>query len=344
MKEALYYQKLGEQRVHCNLCPHECQISEGKTGLCEVRKNIGGTLFALTYGKVVSVCVDPIEKKPLNHFYPGASAFSIGTFGCNMRCLHCQNWQISHHCATEDGDGLSDLSPAQAVALALEHRCEVIAYTYNEPSIWIEYVLETSKLAREKGLKNVLVTSGMINPEPLKDLLAVTDAYRLDIKGFTEDFYKRLTGMAVLGRVLGNAKLALAAGCHIEIITNIIPNWNDSDEQLGGLAQWIVENLGPDIPWHLTRYYPYFKMTEPQTPVATLDRARQIGLNAGMRHVFVGNVPGHPDQSTLCHQCNKTLIDRRGYSIGEIHILKGCCSYCGAALGHYRGRENPEAG
>lgn len=341
MKEALYYSKLQDGRVHCTLCPHECRIAEGKTGYCGVRKNMGGSLYALTYARVVSVCVDPIEKKPLNHFYPGSSAFSIGTFGCNMRCLHCQNWQISHHCADESGEGLAELSPEQAVALALERRCEVIAYTYNEPSIWIEYVLETSRLARGMGLKNVLVTSGMINPEPLRDLLACTDAYRLDIKGFTEDFYKRLTGIAVLGRVLENAKAAFAAGAHIEIITNLIPHWNDSDEQLNGLSRWIVQNLGPEIPWHVTRYFPYYKMNEPQTPMATLDRARDIGLKNGLHHVFVGNVPGHPAQGTKCHSCHKTLIDRAGYSLGKIHIAKGCCAFCGTALGHYRDRDCP---
>ncbi len=341
MKEALLYEKLAHEMVHCHLCPHECVIPEGKTGYCGVRKNVEGSLYALTYGKVISIAIDPIEKKPLNHFYPGASAFSIGTFGCNMRCQHCQNWEISHRGATEDGDQLRKLSPEQAVAMAKERNCEVIAYTYNEPSIWFEYILDTSKLARKEGLFNVLVTSGMINPPALKTLLNFTDSYRLDIKGFTEEFYQRLTGSAVLAQVLENALIAFEAGAHIEIITNIIPNWNDSDEQLDGLSRWIVDNLGPDIPWHVTRYHPYCKLREPTTPVETLDRAREIGFKNGLRYIYVGNVPGHPGQNTLCPGCGKTLIDRTGFAIGVNHIVRGCCEFCGCKIGHFRGPDIP---
>lgn len=341
MKEALLYEKLSHKMVHCRLCPHNCVIPEGKTGFCGVRKNEEGTLYALTYGKVVSISIDPIEKKPLNHFYPGASAFSIGTFGCNMRCLHCCNWQISHHSATERFEGLQDLSPEAAVRMARERNCEVLAWTYNEPSIWFEYVLDTAKLARKAGVLTVMVTSGMINTPALKTLLNYIDAYRLDIKGFTEDFYQRLTGTPVLAQVLENARTAYKAGAHLEIITNIIPNWNDSDEQLNGLSRWIVENLDADIPWHVTRYYPEYKMTEPSTPTATLERARDIGLENGLRHVYIGNVPGHSGQNTACPGCDKVLIDRLGFGIGENHIIKGSCRFCGYRIVHYRGPDIP---
>lgn len=342
MKEALLYEKLAHEMVHCHLCPHSCIIPEGKTGFCGVRKNVQGTLFALTYGKVVSIAIDPIEKKPLNHFYPGASAFSIGTFGCNMRCLHCCNWEISHHAAAELDDGLlHDLTPAEAVALTIARGCEVLAWTYNEPSIWFEYILDCAKEAREKGVQTAMVTSGMINPPALKTLLNYIDAYRLDIKGFTEEFYERLTGTPVLKYVLENARIAYEAGVHLEIVTNVIPNWNDSDEQFNELSKWIVENLDADIPWHVTRYYPEHKMTEPQTPTRTLERAKEIGHKNGLNYIYVGNIPGHRGQNTSCPQCSKVLIDRVGFGIGENHIVRGCCKYCGHRIGHYRGPDIP---
>lgn len=341
MKEALLYEKLGHRMVHCHLCPHECVIPEGKTGFCGVRKNVDGTLYALTYGRVVSIAIDPIEKKPLNHFYPGASALSIGTFGCNMRCRHCCNWEISHHAAAESGEGLYELTPEAAVAMAVERGCEVLAWTYNEPSIWFEYVLDCAKVARREGILTVMVTSGMINTPALKTLLNHIDAYRLDIKGFTEEFYEKLTGTPVLAQVLENARTAYAAGVHLEIITNVIPNWNDSDEQLDGLSRWIVENLDADIPWHVTRYHPEYKMTEPTTPAATLERAKQIGHRNGLKHVYIGNIPGHRGQNTVCPACAKVLIDRTGFAIGDNHVLKGCCAFCGCRLGHYRGPDIP---
>jgi pyruvate formate lyase activating enzyme len=341
MKEELLYEKLSHKMVHCHLCPHDCVIPEGKTGYCGVRKNSDGTLYALTYGKVVSIAIDPIEKKPLNHFYPGASAFSIGTFGCNMRCKHCCNWTISHHTATEEGLDLHDLSPEEAVQMAKDRECEVLAWTYNEPSIWFEFVLDTAKLAKEAGLLTVMVTSGMISPPALKTLLNYIDAYRLDIKGFTEEFYERLTGSPVLKHILENALIAFRSGVHVEIITNIIPNWNDSDEQLNGLARWIVDNLDAETPWHVTRYHPENKLTEPSTPTETLERAKEIGHKNGLKYVYIGNVPGHPGQNTTCPECSKVLIDRAGFSIGENHILKGCCQFCGYKIGHYRGPDKP---
>ncbi len=343
MKEALFWEKRPHKEVHCQLCPHNCIIQQGATGTCGVRKNIDGTLYALTYGKVIASAIDPIEKKPLYHFHPGSSAFSIGTFGCNLRCKHCQNWQISHCKATEDDNRLLALSPQQAVATALSNNCEVIAFTYNEPSIWFEYVLDTARLARQAGLYNVLVTSGMINPPALKTLLNDIDVYRVDIKGFNEETYQRLTGSAVLAQVLENAEFAFKAGAHLEIVTNLIPGWNDSNEQLDGLTHWIVDTLGTDIPWHVTRYHPGHQLKEPLTPVETLNRAREIGFKNGLQYIYVGNVPGHPGQNTLCPGCGKILIDRTGFTIGTNHILHGCCAYCGYRIGHYRASDIPAA-
>jgi len=341
MKEAMLYEHIGHRMVRCHLCPHNCVIPEGRTGYCGVRKNLGGTLYALTYGKVSSIAIDPIEKKPLYHFYPGTPILSIGTFGCNMRCKHCQNWEISHHDASEDGSGLSELTPEQAVALAQKKGCDAIAWTYNEPSIWFEFILETARLARAAGILTVMVTSGMINPPALKALLNYIDAYRLDVKGFTEAFYERLTGSPVLANVLENGIIAHEAGAHVEVVTNVIPNWNDSDEQLDGLSRWVVENLGEDTPWHVTAYHPYNKVHEPPTPASTLERAARIGRSNGLTYVYIGNIPGHKGQNTLCPSCGELLIDRVGFGIGENHIVGGKCAYCGCAITSYRGPDVP---
>ena len=341
MREAMLYERIGHKVVQCHLCPRNCVIPDGRTGFCGVRKNRGGTLLALTYGRVASLAVDPIEKKPLYHFYPGASVLSVGSFGCNMRCKHCQNWEISRHDATETGEDLHGLSPEGLVEMVKGRGCPALAWTYNEPSIWFEYVLESAKLARREGILTVLVTSGMINPPALKALLNYVDAYRLDIKGFTEGLYERLTGKRVLANVLESGLIAREAGVHVEVVTNIIPNWNDGDQELGGLSRWIAERLGRHTPWHVTAYHPSCEVTEPPTPTATLERARRIGLGNGLHHVYIGNVPGHPDQNTLCPGCGRTLIDRAGFGIRENHVLRGSCEYCGYEVVGYFGPGAP---
>lgn len=341
MKEAMIYESIGHEMVHCHLCPHNCVIPEGKTGFCGVRQNKKGKLYALTYEMVTSAAIDPIEKKPLYHFYPGTPTMSVGTFGCNMRCKHCQNWEISHHKATENGDGMQRLSPEALVRLTKDRECGALAWTYNEPSIWFEYILDTAKLAKKEDILTVMVTSGMINPPALKALLKYIDAYRLDVKGFTEEFYQNLTGRAVLKNVLENGLIAYNAGVHIEIITNVIPNWNDSDEQFDGLSKWIVNNMNPDIPWHLTAYHPDNKLTEPPTPVSTLERGKEIGHKNSLKYIYVGNIPGHIGQNTFCPECSRTLIDRVGFGVGENHIIKGCCEFCGYEIKSYRGPDVP---
>lgn len=341
MREAMHYERLGSGAVRCSLCPRRCRIPEGGTGVCGVRGNRGGVLYALTYGKVASSAVDPIEKKPLYHFYPGSRTFSIGGFGCNLRCKHCQNWRISHHAVTAGGEGLYDLLPEELVEEAARRGCTAIAWTYNEPSVWFEYVLEGARLARERGILTVLVTAGVINPPALRELLPHLDAYRLDVKGFSEGFYERLTGVRVLATVLGSAVIAREAGVHLEIVTNIIPNWNDSDGELDALSKWIVTSLGSYTPWHVTAYFPSFEVSEPPTPLSTLERARRIGIANGLEYVYVGNVPGHPAQHTLCPACGKTLIERHGFRIAARHIVRGHCASCGYEIRGYRDFDLP---
>ncbi|MGR3319267.1 MAG: AmmeMemoRadiSam system radical SAM enzyme [Candidatus Anammoxibacter sp.] len=341
MKEAMIYKSIDHETVQCHLCPHNCVILEGNTGFCGVRQNKNGKLYALTYGLISSAAIDPIEKKPLYHFYPGTPTMSVGTFGCNMRCKHCQNWEISHHKATEDGAGMQKLSPDALVRLTKERKCDILVWTYNEPSIWFEYIMDTAKLARKEGILTVMVTSGMINPPALKILLKNIDAYRLDIKGFSEEFYQNLTGKPVLKNVLENALIAYNAGIHIEIITNVIPGWNDSDDQFDGLSKWIVNNMSSDIPWHLTAYHPDNKLKEPPTPIDTLKRGMNIGHDNGLKYIYLGNIPGHTGQNTICPGCTKTLIDRIGFGVGENHIVKGCCKFCGYQIKSYCGPDVP---
>jgi len=336
LQEARYYHPQPNQKVRCALCPHNCLISDGKEGICRVRENRAGKLYALTYGRVVSAAIDPIEKKPLYHFYPGAPTLSLGSVGCNLHCQHCQNWQISQ-CSMGRGDGmLRQLSPAEAVAQTRAAGAEILVFTYNEPSLWAEYILDCAELALPAGLKLVMVTSGMINPEPLQDLLKVVAAYRVDIKGFSGEFYKNLTGFDVLDQVLENTRTAFRQGAHVEVVTNLIPGWNDDEQQLSGLATWIRDELSPAVPWHVTRYIPCHRLTAPMTPVDRLELAEQIGRETGLQHIYIGNVPGHAAQDTHCSGCGALLIERAGYFLKQNRLTGGCCPDCGEQLPVYR--------
>jgi pyruvate formate lyase activating enzyme len=295
LKEAMLYEKLPDGRVHCRLCPWDCKIAKDKCGVCGVRQNIDGKLFSLIYGKVSSVAIDPIEKKPLIRFHPGSKVLSFGTFGCNMKCGHCQNWQISHVKKIDQELRSDYISPERAIELAKESGCEGIAWTYNEPTIWFEYTYDCAKLAKEAGLYTVYVTNGYITEEALDTIGPYLDAYRLDIKGFTNEFYKKLAK-------INDFKPILEAGIrakkkwkmHVECITNIIPTLNDDDKQLKDIADWIVKNLGDDTPWHVTRFFPYLKYKHlPATPIETLEKAQKIGFDAGLKFVYIGNVPGY---------------------------------------------------
>jgi len=331
MKEALFYNQLKDNKVQCTLCPWNCKISPDKVGICGVRQNVAGKLYSLIYNKVSSIAADPIEKKPLFHFHPGTKVMSVGTFGCNMRCGHCQNWQIAHvKLHGEETPGAKVLPAEQLIELAKQNDCAGIAWTYNEPTIWFEYALEGAKLAKKAGLYTVWVTNGYINEQALDMIGPYLDSFRVDVKGFTEDFYFKLTKIKNFKPILDAAERAKKKwNMHVEIITLIIPTMNDDEAQLKNIADWIVKELGPATPWHVTRFVPYLEYSHlPPTPVETLDKARQIGFDAGLEFVYIGNVPGHKGENTYCPKCQKLLIERVGYQTDIKKVARGKCGFC----------------
>jgi pyruvate formate lyase activating enzyme len=331
MKEAMFYEKLDDNVVNCNLCSHRCKITSSKRGICGVRENRNGTLYSLVYGKAVARAVDPIEKKPFFHFLPGSRAYSIATVGCNFRCGNCQNFEISQMPKDRNIIMGQDVSPEEIVMSAKRNNCESIAYTYTEPTIFFEYAYDTAKLASKEGIKNVFVTNGYITEEALNEIEPYLDAANIDLKSFSEDFYRKNCG-ARLNPVLDSIRLHKSLGIWIEITTLIIPTLNDSEEELRKIAEFIKE-VGEEIPWHISQFYPMYKLLDlPRTPIATLRRAREIGLEVGLRHVYEGNVPGEAGENTYCHECGKLLIRRYGYQILENKIKKSACSYCDAKI------------
>lgn len=334
MKEAILYEKLEDGKVKCNVCTRRCIILDGKRGHCGTRLNQEGTLYTLIYAKCCSVSADPIEKKPVFHYEPGSLVLSFGTLGCNLRCRHCQNWQIAHVEPDLEGNGLNEISPDEAIRLAKTYDCQGIAWTYNEPSIWLEYALETAKLCKENDLYTVYVTNGFTSFESLDMIGPYLDVYRVDLKGFTNDFYRKLCRINDFSPVLQSAERALRKwNMHVEVVTNIIPTLNDDEDQLKGIADWIKKELGENTPWHVTRFVPYLNFSHlPATPIETLEKARKIGLSAGLHFVYIGNVPGHPGENTYCYNCKRLVISRSGYSISEYEVNSGKCAFCGASL------------
>jgi len=327
MKEAMFYQKAEEQAVNCSLCYHRCNIKEGERGICGVRENREGILYSLVYNKSITESADPIEKKPLFHFQPGSRSFSIATVGCNFKCLHCQNNSISQMPRDQKYIAGDLLQPSKIVYLAKQYNCSSISYTYTEPTIYFEYAYETSKIAKEEGLANVFVTNGYTTPEPLKAIQPYLDGANIDLKSFSDEFYHRVCG-AKLQPVLDTITLYYQLGIWIEITTLIIPTHNDSDQELRDIARFI-KNIDEKIPWHITAYYPTYRLTDqPRTPVSTLRRARDIGLGEGLRYVYEGNVPGEGGENTFCYNCNNLLIKRLGFSIVENNIKDGMCPHC----------------
>jgi len=334
MPEARLYEKLEGGYVECHTCQWRCRIGEGNFGVCRAYRNQGGVLQNLNYAKVSSMAVDPIEKKPLFHFYPGSLCFSIGTWGCNFHCKDCQNWQIA---CPEDDEAMRlsrELKPQAAVDMAIESNCQGIAWTYNEPGIWFEYTLDTAKLAKESGLYTVYVTNGYSTREALDTIGPYLDAWRVDIKGFSDKLYKQLARVSKWRGILEVASRAKHKWqMHVEVVTNIVPTLNDDDKQLSGIARWIKEELGELTPWHVTRFYPHRQMTSlPPTPIATLERACDIGKQAGLKFVYIGNVPGHKSEATICHQCGRKIVDRMGYQTSVIGLSGWHCRFCGAEL------------
>ena len=323
MKEGLYYKKLNDGKILCNLCPHHCQISEGEIGICKVRKNIDGSLYTLVYGKPIAQSTDPIEKKPLFHFYPGSKAFSIATVGCNMHCLHCQNADISQ---VEHGIHPSQtVSPEYIVKSAKESGAKSIAYTYTEPTIFYEYASDIAQLAVDEGIKNVFVTNGFIEKKPLEDIAPVLDAANIDLKGMTEEFYKKVCG-ARLQPVLDAIKQYYELGIWIEITTLVIPGYNDDEKTLSAIAQFISD-IDSSIPWHVTGFYPTYKLNDAQpTPVSALEKAVEIGKKAGLHYIYQGNRGAGED--TFCPECGKKLISRSGYFVSNNLTDQGKCPAC----------------
>lgn len=332
--EATLYEKLEKNRVRCNLCFKYCIIKENEHGFCGVRKNINGKLYTENYGLVSSMAMDPIEKKPLFHFYPGSMVLSLGTWGCNLRCAHCQNWEISYEKYSDNLIKLSRLiSPEELIEIAKKYNSKGIAFTYNEPTIWFEYTFDVFKLAKSVGLYTVYVTNGTITSEGLHMISPYLDVFRVDIKAFYENSFKKITNAKNISFILERAIEAKRIGMHVEVVTNIIPTINDSKKELEELSRWIFENLGPKTPWHVTRFYPQqqFSHLEP-TPIKTLEIAREIGENSGLKFVYIGNVFGHIYENTYCPNCKSLVIKREGYSIKEYNVINGRCKFCGEDL------------
>jgi pyruvate formate lyase activating enzyme len=331
MHEAILYQKLNDQKVHCFLCRHGCTIEHGRRGICAVRENRDGSLYTLVYGKLISTAVDPIEKKPIFHMKPGSRSFSIATVGCNFHCLFCQNSNISQLPREQTRILGQDTKPGEVVDMALRTGCHSISYTYTEPTIAFEFNLETARLANAQGLRNVFVTNGYMSREALQMISPYLDAANVDLKAFTEEFYSKQCGAHLQG-VLENLRLMKEMGIWIEVTTLMIPGLNDSPLESEQIARFIME-LSPDVPWHISRFHPMYRLIDrPSTPLHILKRARDIGLKVGLRYVYTGNVPGDEGEHTFCHGCGRVVVERLGFSILNNKIREGRCSFCGATV------------
>jgi pyruvate formate lyase activating enzyme len=330
MREALFYEKIGDAKVRCYLCAHSCTISPGKRGICAVRENRDGVLYSLVYGKVIARHVDPIEKKPLFHFHPGSRSYSISTVGCNFKCMHCQNNEISQYPKDHPGIPGEDMTPEEVVREAERAGCKSISYTYTEPTIFFEFAYDCAKLARQRGMKNVFVSNGYTSPEATKLIAPYLDGNNIDIKG-DDDFYKRVAG-ARLQPVLDTIKLMKELGVWVELTTLIISDYNDSDEFLHWISGYI-KSIDPAMPWHVTQFYPTYCLLDiPRTPVSTLRRAREIGIKAGLKYVYEGNVPGEGGENTYCPSCGELLIERIGFTLTKVRMQNSACQKCGTHI------------
>ncbi len=334
MHEAMLYDMLPGNFVRCNTCQWHCRIAPEKAGVCERYENRSGKLFNLNYAHASSVAADPVEKKPLYHFYPGTLCFSLGSWGCNFHCHGCQNWSIA--CTTKQAQDAPayEISPEESINLAQTHKCHGISWTYNEPTMWLEYTHDAARLAHKAGLYTAYVTNGYITTEALDALGPYLQAWRLDVKGFDADTYKKIAKISNWQTILECASRAKNKwGMHVEIVTNIIPSINDDNEQLRGIAEWISAELGELTPWHVTRFYPQHKMLEyPATPLATLEYARDIGHQAGLKFVYIGNAGMHQSTDTMCYSCRSLIIRRNGFRTDVLGLSGSRCKYCGAEL------------
>jgi pyruvate formate lyase activating enzyme len=324
--EARYYEKLAHKKIKCTLCPRECVIDDRERGYCGVRENRGGVYYTLVHSRVVSANVDPIEKKPLYHYAPGSLAFSIATAGCNVNCKMCQNWEISQ--VRPEQVPSQYLPPAEAARMARRTGSKVMAYTYTEPVIFFEYMLDTAAACRKEGVKNCVVTGGFIRPEPLRELCSRVEAIKVDLKSFSEKFYREVV-RGELKPVLEGLVTIRKSPVWLEIVYLVVPTLNDSEGEFQALARWIKKELGPDVPVHFSRFHPQYLLKNlPPTPVKTLERARAAAMAEGLRYVYVGNVPGHPGESTYCPGCGKAVVERTGYRVRAVRLKKGNCEFC----------------
>ena len=339
MHEAILWERLSpdDLRVRCNLCAHRCVIPPGKQGACCVRENRDGALVTLVYERAISQHIDPIEKKPLFHFLPGTRSYSIATAGCNFRCAFCQNWEISQLPREAEVRETRQIPgsvarPADIARAALRNGCASISYTYTEPTIFAEYALDTAREGVGLGLKNVFVSNGYMTPELLDLMVGLVHAINVDLKAGRGEFYHKISG-ADLKPVLVNLKTIQRLGIWLEVTTLVIPGLNDSDEELRWVASYLLNELGPDVPWHVSRFYPQYRMSDvPPTPAATLARAWHIGREVGLHYVYVGNLPGHQSESTVCPGCGAVVIERYGYAVRFRGLREGACTRCGAAI------------
>lgn len=330
-REAMFYEKRGDKTIQCHLCPRNCVLSDGMKGFCRAREPKDGKHYSLVYGNPASVNIDPMEKKPLFHFLPATTAFSIATAGCNFRCKFCQNWQISQSPPDETVNYY--LPPEAVVNKAIENQCQTIAYTYSEPSIFYEYMYDTSKIAKIKGVRNIYHSNGSLNPQPVEEIANYLDAANIDLKGFTQEFYSKIPE-GYLETVLNTLKILRRKGVWVEITNLVIPTLNDDLANIKEMAVWIKENLGPDTPLHFSRFHPQYKLINlPPTPVSALEKARDVAMSVGLNFVYIGNVQGHLGESTYCPKCKKAVIRRVGYTVLEINLDdKGISKCCGQKI------------
>jgi len=325
---AMHWTAVGDGKVGCKLCPWRCEIAEGKLGRCQVRKNIDGKLFSLNYYKVCATNVDPIEKKPLFHFQPGSTSFSVACIGCNFQCVFCQNWQISQMARREGVIRGQEVTPRTITDYALRTGCKSMSYTYTEPTVFYELAYETAELAHEAGLKNTFVSNGYITIEALETIEPYLDGINVDLKSFREEFYREMC-KARLEPVLDSLRWLAKSRVWLEVTTLVVPGQNDSDEELNDIANFIASQLGVQVPWHISRFHPdYDYLDAHSTPLETIERALEIGKRAGLRYCYGGNTPGHPSESTYCYQCGEKVIRREGFTITARNIQNGRCAKC----------------
>jgi len=326
-KEAVLFEKLGDNKVRCSICQRNCVIAESKTGWCMTRVNHKGTLYSSIYGEVSSLSINPIEKKPVFHFYPGSKWFSLGSLGCNFRCPGCQNWEIAHW---KEGPMPTEyISPEELVSKAKATGCIGISWTFNEPTLWFEYTLDGAKIAKDNGLYTNYVTNGFISEMALEMIAPFLDVYRVDIKGFSEKAYSRIGQIQDFKGILKVTEKARKKGMHVEIVTNVIPGFNDQETELRGIVSWIKSNLGPDTPWHVSRFHPHHRLSHlSPTPISDLEKGWAIGKDEGLWYVYLGNVPGHRHENTFCHRCGELLIERQVFDVIRNRIEDDKCPGC----------------